>query len=217
MLDKLYYQLVEIIFYWGIIGVLIEIGIFSVMIIYQYEYGDNKIIKSIEAYFLKTNIATIIFYQFLYFISQSALYYSLIILVLYYLKPNHKIITDQVDVYSRVLLYDDKPGKWYTIIPFGFQVLALLFYFEILEFNFCDLNRNTVKNILIRESRENENKNEGRTLSQHRAEFDGEYYIECDGLNNSSNYEQKESIDTDKNHSLIQQENINSYPSSLNN
>ena len=79
------------------------------------------------------------------------------------------------------------------------------------------LNGNSLSGNSSISDKNNENKYEGRILSQHTVEFDGEYYIEFNGLNNSSNYEQEESIDTDKNHSLIQQENINSYPSSLNN
>ena len=34
------------------------------------------------------------------------------------------------------------------------QIIVLLFYLEIFEFNFCGLNRNTKKNILLREKEE---------------------------------------------------------------
>ena len=38
---------------------------------------------------------------------------------------------------------------------FFFQLLSLLFYLEILELNFCGLNKNTKRNIQLRERMEN--------------------------------------------------------------
>ena len=45
----------------------------------------------------------------------------------------------------------EKQNKYFALIPFFFQVAILLFYLEILEFNFCGLNKNTKKNIQRRE------------------------------------------------------------------
>ena len=36
-----------------------------------------------------------------------------------------------------------------------FQILSLLFYLEIVEYNFCNLNKNTKRNILLRENEAN--------------------------------------------------------------
>ena len=44
--------------------------------------------------------------------------------------------------------------KLLFLIPAFFQVFSLLFYLEILEFNFCNLNRNTRRNIMLREEEE---------------------------------------------------------------
>jgi len=195
MLDKLYYQLVEIIFYFGIIGIIIIFCLFSSLIIYQYENEIDGISNSIKIYFNNTNVTIIIFYQFLFFILTSGFYCSLIILLLYYLKPNHKIIVDQIEVYTLILMAKN-PNKWYTVIPFVLQILVLLFYFEILEFNLWNLNRNTIKNILIRELTENQNEEE-RSFSQIRVGFGEQYYIINDELKNNNNYT-RESIETEK-------------------
>ena len=88
------------------------------------------------------------------------------------------------------------PNKWYTVIPFVLQILVLLFYFEILEFNLWNLNRNTIKNILIRELTENQNEEE-RSFSQIRVGFGEQYYIINDELKNNNNYT-RESIETEK-------------------
>ena len=203
LLDKVYYRLVEIIFYCGIIGTIIEFCFFSIIIIYQYINEIDGILYSINNYFNNTNASIIIFYQFLYFISNSAFYYTLIILLLYYLKPNHKIITDQMDVYSRILLYNNTPGKWYTIIPFCFQILALLFYFEILELNPCNLSRNTIKNIQEREAQERMMK-ERRASSQNIVDIEGKYYITNEELQNFNNG-QDDGFTSDNSFSLNEQ------------
>ena len=55
------------------------------------------------------------------------------------------------------ILFDNTKGDNYNlfcIIPFIFQILSLLFYLEILEYNFCNLNENTKKNIRLREKEE---------------------------------------------------------------
>ena len=79
--------------------------------------------------------------------------------MLYYLKPNHMIITDELNVYENLIFFDEQTNKFYTLIPFVFQILSLLLYFEILELNFCNLDKNTVKNIQIREGKETYSRN----------------------------------------------------------
>ena len=154
-MDKLYYQYMEVLLYCGITGFLVKVIIFSSLILYEYNNNINGYIYEIHIYCSETNIFVIIFYQFLYYILYNGIYYLLIILMIFYLKPNHKIITDELTTYETLIFYKDKPNKYYTLIPFVFQILALLFYFEILEFNFCKLNKNTAKNIRKREGKEN--------------------------------------------------------------
>ena len=150
MMDKLYYQFIEIILYWGITGTLVKLIIFSGMSIHEYNNDIEGIIDGLHKYFTETNVLIIIFYQFFYYLLDGAIYLVLIVLLLYYLRPNHMIITDEIHVYIGLIFYKDKPNKYYTLIPFVFQMLALMFYFEILEFNFCNLNINTAKNIHMR-------------------------------------------------------------------
>lgn len=179
MLDKLYYDYIHIIFYWGIIGLVIEFFIISGFIIFQHISGTDEILNNINTYFSETNVAIIIFYQFVYHILDSAIYYSLIILLLYYLRPNHIIITDQINAYLITMINDSTSNKWYTIIPFIFQILALFVYFEIIEINLWNLNKNTTKNILKREIEESE----GEFFDNDNLEIDDQYYINADELN----------------------------------
>ena len=52
----------------------------------------------------------------------------------------------------------DNPGsdntRFYCLIPFVFQMISLLFFVEVLECNFCNLNKNTKRNIRVRETEE---------------------------------------------------------------
>ena len=156
MMDCLYYHYIEILLYWGITGFLLNIFIFSYLILYEYIKRIDGYIKGIYSLFTETNIFIIIFYHILYFIFDGGIYFLLIFLMLYYLRPNHMIVTDELHVFAGLILYQNKPNKYYTLIPFVFQIIALLFYFEILEFNFCDLNKNTAKNVKKRAGKESQ-------------------------------------------------------------
>ena len=178
MMDKLYYQYTEIILYWGLTGLIVKLFIYSGLSLYEYINDIEGYILEVRKYFAETSIISIIFLQFFYYIIDSAIYFSLIILLLFYLRPNHMIITDEIHVYLGIILYKNKPNKAYSVIPFVFQILALLFYFEILEFNFCGLNKNTAKNIKNRERIEFERK----SMDSSRIELGGQYIFKNDTI-----------------------------------
>ena len=196
MMDKLYYHYSEVILYWGINGLIVKIFIFSGMAIYEYKNSVEGIIDGFKTYFAETSIIVIIFLQFFYYILDGAVYHSLIILMLYYLRPNHMIITDEIHVYLGIIFYKtDKPNREYTVIPFVFQIFALLFYFEILELNFCNLNINTIKNIQMREMKDDAD--DTVTSIQSLIELGDQYFIEdFDVKNNTDSSFDKSSPNT---------------------
>ena len=51
-------------------------------------------------------------------------------------------------------IYNKLLNNLLFLIPAFFQIVSLLFYLEILEFNFCNLNKNTKRNIMLREEEE---------------------------------------------------------------
>jgi len=154
MMDKLYYHYNELLLIWGIIGLIVKVCIFSGMIIYENVNDINEILNNFKTYFKETNIFIIIFLQFFYFILNGGLYYLFTLLQLNYLRPNHMIINDEIDVYEGILFYKEKKNKYYSLIIFFAQMIILLFYYEILEFNFLGLNKNTTKRIQIREGKD---------------------------------------------------------------
>ena len=178
MMDKLYYPYMEVLLFWGITGLIEKLLIFSGMIIYEYKNNINEIIHDFYVYFTGTSVLPIIFIQFFYSLIISAVDNLLIMLVLYYLRPNHLIFCDEWSVFFRIILYQERENKYYTIIPFAFQILALMFYFEIIEYNFCNLNHNTAKNIKQREgSIYKENDINQRNSNASNIELGENYYL----------------------------------------
>ena len=177
MMDKLYYHYTELLLIWGIVGVIVKVFIFSGRIIYEYVNDIDGIVNGIKTYFTETNIFTIIFLQFFYFLFDGGLYYLLTILELYYLRPNHMLISDEINVYEKIFFYEERQNKIYSLFVFLFQMIILLFYYEILEFNFWGLNKNTAKSIQMREGNDEESR---ETISE--IELGDQYYVN----NNSS-------------------------------
>ena len=68
--------------------------------------------------------------------------------------PNYLFVCYEISKIANILSYAENLLNYLSIIPYVFQIIALLFYVEIFEYNFCDLNKNTKKNILLREKEE---------------------------------------------------------------
>ena len=189
LMDKLYYNYKEVVIYWGIAGLIAIILTYVALYIYQYKLNiNNNIINELREYFDfdKLKIVNFIFLQLLYVLLNGGIFYSLTILMVDYFKPNYTVITDQIYVFVRCIAYEDKKNKYYTFIPFVFQILALLIYFEIIELNFFKLNENTTKNILEREEIEKEEQNEDEQIKEEiqEIEINGEYILLRDTITN---------------------------------
>ena len=83
---------------------------------------------------------------FIFSIISSILY----ILNIYYFSQTYILISYQFSKFIEVLIDKDEVSKYYCIIFFVIQLFFLMIYLEIIELNFCDLNKNTKKNIEFR-------------------------------------------------------------------
>ena len=151
MMDELFYHYTELLLLYGMFGLVIKIFIYLLLIIIEYKTENFIIIGLLKYYFQETDVIYIIFYQCLFFIIERGIYFLLILLVSFYLSPNHNIITENISAYLSIFIFEEDTNKYYSIITFVLQLFILLFYFEILEFNFLGLNKNTLRNIRIRE------------------------------------------------------------------
>ena len=71
-------------------------------------------------------------------------------LILDKLTPNYVIIGNELGKIPRELFTIKGNKFWPILFIIILQILSLLFYLEIFEFNFCSLNKNTKKNITKR-------------------------------------------------------------------
>ena len=89
-------------------------------------------------------------YSFSRFISWVILYGHLQLfqsLSLENLSVNNMMISYELGKIAKILDGSKSDKKWYSIILFILQFIILLFFLEIFEFNFCNLNKNTKRNI----------------------------------------------------------------------
>ena len=74
------------------------------------------------------------------------------------LTPNYCAIVCELGKIPTTIYSIEGYKKWIILVLSIFQILSLLFYLEILEYNFCSLNKNTKKSI---EDRVNNQLDEG--------------------------------------------------------
>ena len=202
MMDKLFYHYTEVLILYGLFGTIFIIIFYGIILLYEYKNDQSLIIDYMKRYFDNISVVTLIFMQFLFFILNRGIYELLLILILYYLRPNHIIIADEIYIYLNIVFFEDKPNRYYSIIIFVFQMIFLLFYFEILELNFLGLNKNTVKNIQSREILEFE----GRKSNVSEIELFEQYIVNNERNSGGSDDENKETPGTNKSELLIGKE-----------
>ena len=103
-------------------------------------------------------------------------YFLLRILTLVYFTPTHLLICLSLSKFIAVLINHDDSIKYLSIIPFLFQFFSLMVYLEIIELNFCGLNKNTKRNIQKRVQEEMLNQERPSNLDDE-VEFSEGYYL----------------------------------------
>ena len=86
-------------------GLAAKLFIFSGISLYEYINDIDGYLYKLRKYIIETSAATIFFQQFFYYLLDTGIYYSLIALLLFYLRPNHMIITDEINVYLDIMFY----------------------------------------------------------------------------------------------------------------
>ena len=152
LIDKKYHSYWNILFFHGLYFFIIN-GTRFLIIIIKDPY-NNSIFKIIN----KAEIKYFILNFLLNGILKNYLRMLLNLLILEYLSLNHVLISiilvKNIAVFSQCVSYNKFKKYLYFLIPAFFQILSLLFFLEILEFNFCNLNRNTKRNIMLRQQEE---------------------------------------------------------------
>jgi hypothetical protein len=154
MIDRKYHSYWNILFFTGLFYFIIDIIYFIIIIIID-PYNNsifNTFRKAKEKYFIVINVLLSAIFEFY-------LRTLITLLILEYFSFNHALISYVltmivVNLISIIYNYALHKMHLFFLIPAVFQILSLLFFLEILEFNFCNLNQNTKRNIMIREKKE---------------------------------------------------------------
>ena len=150
MMEKLFYPYWRISFAVGIGLVLFTTSLLIYILVLK-EKANPFIVnyQRFYSYFNGNDIGLKVLKMILNYIS-SVISTILYILNIYYFSPNFILISFQFNKFVDVLINEKDYKKYFTIIFFVFQIFFLMIYLEIIELNFCDLNKNTKKNIDLR-------------------------------------------------------------------
>ena len=164
MMEKLFYPYWRISFTIGI-SLFLFSTVYLIYVLVEKENTNPLIIngKDFYSYFNNKDVGLKIgkyLLSYLFAIMSTILY----ILNIYYFSPTYILISYQFSKFIEVLIDKDEASKYYCIIFFVIQLFFLMIYLEILELNFCNLNKNTKKNIEFRSIIESEGEN-GRDSS----------------------------------------------------
>ena len=115
--------------------------------------GDkDAFLNGVYYYFNNVGIGYIILRFLLQFIFFGFIMTLLKMLTLNNFEINYILISYGISKFSNILLKSKNENKWYSLILFLGQFISLMFFLEIFEYNFCKLNKNTKKNVQLREA-----------------------------------------------------------------
>jgi len=154
-------RLMDILFYpyWSVsltLGI-INFVIFGLLLIIILVKGKEKSLQeenllfiSFYKYFEEVDIGIIILKHILNFVLNFFLNLLRTLMILYF-TPDYILISF---TFSRIINIILETQQYICIVLFIIQLITLMFYLEIFEFNFCGLNKNTRRNIQERERKE---------------------------------------------------------------
>ena len=187
LMEKFYYPYWNMAFVPGIILLVL-----SVMLII---FGSLPFFKikyfSIISYFengIGESIAKLILILILHIIMSP-----LTILIIFYFSPNFILIVFLFTCITKNLI--EKPYKLYCIPFYFFQIFALFIHLEILELNFCGLNKNTKRNINLRAKEDFLDEDMDSSVDINYIEIENNYGIEFQEKNDNENESEKDTND----------------------
>ena len=137
--------------------------------------SNIQMIYSFYKSFQEGNIGLIILKQFTLIILNFFLI-TFSLLTSFYFEPSFVLISYEFSNFFQVL--KDNPEKAYVVVFFILQFFCLMIVLEIIELNFCGLNKNTKRNISQRGMSELLEEN-GRdsTVGLNKIDINKDYYI----------------------------------------
>ena len=175
LIDFKYYYL-DILFIYGIFCFICYFLSFIIIIIIHRSNGSYEIYKEFYYFYNEKGVLYMIF-RFIIFglLLQGFVADILEFLILDKLSPIYIIIGFEMGMIPSNIIANEDSNRLLVLIVSVLQFLSLLFYLEILEFNFCSLNENTQKNIKERELSETDISDKIDEVNN--CEIDGGYFL----------------------------------------
>ena len=201
MMDKLYYSPFIIVFSIGILF-LFSATFFSILIFIKGSmlYNGKKYkLPKYSDYFDEYGVTGPIIH-IVYLTSFRFVLNILKILIIYYFTQFHTYTAYILIKIFDLLLKKETNYKYFSLPLCVIQILGLLVFLEIIELNFCGLNKNTKRNIESRETQENlillkydESSSEpGIEKGKRQIEISPGYFVETELMNISLDEEKKD-------------------------
>ena len=189
----------------GIFDFLVYTSIFFILLIIKSVNDNNNIMSYLEQY--KEGKIGYIIIRFLFGTFIGGFIGTILeVQTISLFTPNHIFVCYEISKISYILLNAENLIDWLSIIPFTFQIIILLFYLEIFEYNFCGLNKNTKRNIQSRERDESLNINDMKGANF--IELMQGYFIKYEEEKDYKK-ENEEKEESEKNNNMIPKEIIN--------
>ena len=154
LIGSKYYYFLDVPFMLGIINVIIHIISFLIILAVQNSNETTEtLIILFKEYYNEYGIWHMIF-RFLFALILIGFCVGMLeFLILDKLTPNYVIIGYELGKIPATLISTEGVYRWIILAISIFQIISLLFYLEIFEYNFCSLNENTKRSISEREQR----------------------------------------------------------------
>ena len=159
LIEIKYYYFMDILFAGGIIYFSTSLISFFILLLVQNYKGSKTILSQVLEYYERVGVGYILFQFFFMLIIGGFLAFSIEFFILNELTPNYAIIASELGKIPISIILNEGINRWIILIVSIFQIIFLLFYLEIFEFNFCSLNENTKRNISEREQRQKNDDN----------------------------------------------------------
>ena len=177
MMEKLFYP------YWNVVlvpGIILFVLITTVLIFILFVGKDSSIslVSGFYKYFDDVPPGIIVG-KFLINVIFNFFLSTFTILTLYNFTPDYVLISVSLSKFVNFLI-DYQSDRYYFIIFFILQFFCLLLYLEIIELNFCKLNKNTRRNIQIRGDQDISGENESDSQRASLFEISPGYLIDDD-------------------------------------
>jgi hypothetical protein len=204
LLEIKYRHFWNVFLFLGIIDLIIYSFLFSTLLLIRSVNNNNNFLSKLELY--KEGKIGYLIFRFLIGIFIGGFFGMILeIKTLSLFSINHIFVCTEISKISEILLNANNLNDWLSIIPFTLQIIILLFYLEIFEYNFCDLNKNTKRNIQLRER--NESLNIDDMKGANIIELKHGYFIYDEDEKEHKKENEKEEIEEDNN--LIPKEESN--------